>query len=173
MWDHFPVIVQYTAKLTVQSVYNVALHSRKDKTHFDYVANAVYILLLQNQNILIVKLKRFVFLIWKLRTKKNIQTQKWAILCLVRILWLFWHVFWWLWIVNFTTIFDLTVFLGKYYQNRFKFILEGINGAISNISSFFFTLIVSLRPCLIFEFEFVRERLVRWSHSYLKHALSL
>ena len=42
-----------------------------------------------------------------------------------------------------------------------KFILEGTNGSINNMSSFFFPHIVSLRPYLIFEFAFVREKLVR------------
>ena len=37
----------------------------------------------------------------------------------------------------------------------------------------FFTHIVSLRPYLIFEFAFVREKLVRYNHSYLKYALTV
>ena len=42
-----------------------------------------------------------------------------------------------------------------------KFILEGMHGSIIYTSSFFFTQIISLRPYLIFEFPFVREKLVR------------
>ena len=51
-------------------------------------------------------------------------------------------------------------------KNVWKFIVEGINGSIINISSFFFT-------CMYRIIAFVREKLVRCNHSYLKHALVL
>ena len=55
----------------------------------------------------------------------------------------------------------------------FSYKFFAINGSIINMSSLFFTHIVSLRPYLIFEFAFVGEKLVRKNNSYLKYALRI